>query len=60
MAFFKEIPGFYTLVGSLLVIGTTTAMSLYRWHRQELRNAAIRRKRSKDRLNRQQQAQPTS
>ncbi|KAI7895206.1 uncharacterized protein EV154DRAFT_496269 [Mucor mucedo] len=60
VAFFKEIPGFYTMTGSLLVMGTTTAMSLYRWHRQELRNAAIRRRRSRDRLTRQQQAQTAS
>lgn len=48
------------MTGSLLVMGTTTAMSLYRWHRQELRNAAIRRRRSRDRLTRQQQAQTAS
>lgn len=48
------------MIGSLLVVGMTTAMSLYRWHRQELRNAAIRRRRSKDRLTRQQQAQSSS
>lgn len=55
---FKEIPGFYTMVGSLLVVSMVTTMSLHRWHREELRTAAIRRKRSKDRLvARQQQAQ---
>lgn len=57
VAFFKEIPNFYTMIGSLLVVGMTTAMNLYRWHRQELRAAAIRRRKSKDRLARQQQQQ---
>lgn len=47
---FKEIPGFYTIVGSLLIVCMTTALSLHRWHRQELRSAAIKRKRSKDKL----------
>lgn len=57
VAFFKEIPSFYTMVGSLLVVGMTTAMSLHRWHRDELRTAAIKRRRSKDRLARQQRQQ---
>jgi hypothetical protein len=63
VALFKEIPGFYTMIGSLLVVSITTAMSLHRWHQQELRTAAIRRRRSKDRLAarqaQQQQAQQT-
>lgn len=54
---FKEIPGFYTLLGSVLVVGTTTLMSMRRWHLQELRSAAIRRRKSKDKLARQQQQQ---
>lgn len=54
---FKEIPGFYTIVGSLLIVCMTTAMSLHRWHRQELRTAAIKRKRSKDKLIQKQQQQ---
>jgi H+/Cl- antiporter ClcA len=52
---FRELPGFYTIVGSLLIVCMTTAMSLYRWHRQELRTRAIRRRKSKERLVQQQQ-----
>lgn len=57
MIIFKEIPGFYTLLGSSLVVGTTTLMSMYRWHLQELKTAAIRRRKSKDKLARQLQQQ---
>jgi hypothetical protein len=52
---FKELPGFYTTVGSLLIVCMTTAMSLYRWHRQEIRVLAIKRRKSKDKLVQQQQ-----
>lgn len=54
---FKEIPGFYTMVGSILIVTMTTIMSIYRWHRQQLLNATIRRKKSKDKLARHQQRQ---
>lgn len=54
---FHELPGFYTLVGSLIIVTMTSTISMHQWHRQELRNAAIKRRKSKDKLIQYQQKQ---
>ncbi|GAN01365.1 solute carrier family 35 member G1 [Mucor ambiguus] len=54
---FHELPGFYTLLGSFIIVSMTSTISLHQWHRQELKNAAIKRRKSKDRLIRHQQKQ---
>lgn len=54
---FHELPGFYTLVGSLIIVTMTSTISMHQWHRQELRNAAIKRRKSKDKLIQHQQKQ---
>ncbi|KAI8049821.1 uncharacterized protein B0P05DRAFT_321905 [Gilbertella persicaria] len=47
---FKEIPGVYTILGTLIIVCMTTCLSMYRWHRQELKAAEIRRRKLRDRL----------
>jgi len=54
---FHELPGFYTLLGSFIIVSMTSTVSMHQWHRQELRNAAIKRRKSKDKLIRHQQKQ---
>lgn len=54
---FHELPGFYTLLGALVIVITTSTVSVHQWHRQELRNAAIKRRKSKDKLIKHQQKQ---
>ncbi|KAI8644456.1 hypothetical protein BD408DRAFT_340440 [Parasitella parasitica] len=52
---FHELPGFYTLLGTLIVVTMTSTVSMHQWHRQELRHAAIKRRKSKDKLVKRQQ-----
>ncbi|KAG2194602.1 hypothetical protein INT46_007674 [Mucor plumbeus] len=54
---FHELPGFYTLTGTLIIVIMTSTISMHQWHRQELRNAAIKRRKSKDKLIQYQQKQ---
>ncbi|CEP08185.1 hypothetical protein [Parasitella parasitica] len=54
---FHELPGFYTLLGTLVIVTMTGAVSLHQWHRQELRHAAIKRRKLKDKLMKRQQNQ---
>ncbi|KAI8979417.1 hypothetical protein BDF20DRAFT_869382 [Mycotypha africana] len=54
---FKNIPGFYTLLGSILVVVMTTAISLHRWHQDEVKAATLRQRKSKERLIQQQKLQ---
>ncbi|CEG66398.1 hypothetical protein RMATCC62417_02987 [Rhizopus microsporus] len=55
IALFKEYPGFSTIVGSMIVVLMTTWVNVNRWRIYMTKNAAIRRRRSKDRLQQQQQ-----
>lgn len=51
---FNEQPGFYTIIGSILVVLMTTMVNIHRWRMLQLRNVALRKRRSKDRLIQQQ------
>ncbi|CAO3693173.1 unnamed protein product [Rhizopus microsporus] len=55
IALFKEYPGFSTILGSMIVVLMTTWVNVNRWRIYMTKNAAIRRRRSKDRLQQQQQ-----
>ncbi|RCH95555.1 hypothetical protein CU097_014420 [Rhizopus azygosporus] len=55
IALFKEYPGFSTIIGSMIVVLMTTWVNVNRWRIYMTKNAAIRRRRSKDRLQQQQQ-----
>ncbi|ORE05116.1 hypothetical protein BCV72DRAFT_4827 [Rhizopus microsporus var. microsporus] len=55
IALFKEYPEFSTIVGSMVVVLMTTWVNVNRWRIYMTKNAAIRRRRSKDRLQQQQQ-----
>ncbi|CAO3668407.1 unnamed protein product [Rhizopus stolonifer] len=54
---FKEHPGFYTIFGSIVVVLFTTSINISRWRMYQIRNVALRKRRSKDRLVQQQQQQ---
>ncbi|KAG1184905.1 hypothetical protein G6F35_014990 [Rhizopus arrhizus] len=51
---FNEQPGFYTIIGSIIVVLMTTMVNIHRWRILQLRNVALRKRRSKDRLIQQQ------
>ncbi|KAG1439041.1 hypothetical protein G6F56_012429 [Rhizopus delemar] len=57
MVLFKENPGFYTIFGSIIVVLFTTSINISRWRMYQVRNVALRKRRSKDRLVQQQQQQ---
>ena len=51
---FGEHPGFYTILGSTLVIFSITAINVNGWHRYQTKAAATTRRRPKERLVQQQ------
>ncbi|KAI9256234.1 hypothetical protein BY458DRAFT_492562 [Sporodiniella umbellata] len=53
--FFQEYPSFSTLLGCFVVVLSTTFININKWRAYQIKNAALKKRRSKDRLIQQQQ-----